>query len=419
MTTKERYESAKELYASIGVNTDKAIETLKKIPISLHCWQGDDVTGFDHDGPLTGGIQATGNYPGKARNPQELMDDIDEVLKLVPGKHKLNLHASYAIFEPGEFVDRDKLEPKHFAKWVEFAKERGLGLDFNPTCFAHPKVKDNLTLSSPDEETRQFWIRHCQACIRISEYFADELGVPCAMNIWIPDGYKDIPADRLGPRARFKDSLDQILAIPYDKSKVYVCLESKVFGIGLESYTVGSSEFTINYAARKGIISLMDNGHYHPTEVVSDKIPALLAFFPEIALHVTRPIRWDSDHVVLLDDETKEICKEIVRCGGLDGRVNIALDYFDASINRISAWTVGFRNVQKALLSALLTPNDALRALQDEQRFTELMVRQEALKTMPFGDVWDEYCRSCNVPVGTDWFETVQKYERDVLSKRV
>ena len=417
MTTKERYESAKELYASIGVDTDKAIETLKKIPISLHCWQGDDVTGFDHDGPLTGGIQATGNYPGKARNPQELMDDIDEVLKLVPGKHKLNLHASYAIFEPGEFVDRDKLEPKHFAKWVEFAKERGLGLDFNPTCFAHPKVKDNLTLSSPDEETRQFWIRHCQACIRISEYFADELGVPCAMNIWIPDGYKDIPADRLGPRARFKDSLDQILAIPYDKSKVYVCLESKVFGIGLESYTVGSSEFTINYAARNGIISLMDNGHYHPTEVVSDKISSMLLFNDKIALHVTRPVRWDSDHVVLFDDETREIAKEIVRNDAID-RVLLALDFFDASINRISAWVNGMRNLQKALLYALLTPNARLKELQNESNFTELMTMQEELKVYPFGDVWNYFCEANGVPERENWFKEVKRYEDEVLSKR-
>lgn len=417
MTTKERYESAKELYAAIGVDTDEAVETLKNIPISLHCWQGDDVTGFDHDGPLTGGIQTTGNYPGKARTPQELMDDIDEVLKLVPGKHKLNLHASYAIFEPGEFVDRDQLEPRHFAKWVEFAKERGLGLDFNPTYFAHPKVKDNLTLSSPDEETRQFWIRHGQACIRISQYFAEETGVPCAMNIWIPDGYKDIPADRLGPRARFKDSLDQILSIPYDKSKVYVCLESKVFGIGLESYTVGSSEFTVNYAAKNGIISLMDNGHYHPTEVVSDKISSMLLFNDKIALHVTRPVRWDSDHVVLFDDETREIAKEIVRNDAID-RVLLALDFFDASINRISAWVNGMRNLQKALLYALLTPNARLKELQNESNFSELMTMQEELKIYPFGDVWNYFCEVNGVPERENWFQEVKRYEEDVLSKR-
>lgn len=416
------YAEAKARYAALGVDTDRTIETLKSAPVSLHCWQGDDVRGFDTDPtkPLTGGIQTTGNYPGRARTPEELMADIDQVLKLCPGTKKMNLHASYAIFEDGQWVDRDKLEPKHFRKWVDFCKERGLGCDFNPTFFSHPKA-NGLTLSSPDPEIRNFWIDHGKACIRISQYLADELGQPCVMNIWTGDGFKDIPADRMGPRVRYREAIDEILSEPYDFTKVKPCIESKVFGIGVEAYTVGSAEFALSYAAmnQDKCIPLMDNGHYHPTEVVSDKIPALLAFFPEIALHVTRPIRWDSDHVVLLDDETKEICKEIVRCGGLDGRVNIALDYFDASINRISAWTVGFRNVQKALLSALLTPNDALRALQDEQRFTELMVRQEALKTMPFGDVWDEYCRSCNVPVGTDWFETVQKYEHDVLSKRV
>lgn len=417
MTNKERYEEAKQMYAGLGVDTDKALETLKNIPISMHCWQGDDVTGFDHEGPLTGGIQATGDYPGKARTPEELMADIDKVLSLVPGKHKLNLHANYAIFENGEFVDRDKLEPKHFRKWVEFAKERGLGLDFNPTYFSHDKVKDGLTLSSPDEEIRRFWIDHGKACIRISQYFAEELGQPCAMNIWIPDGYKDIPADRLGPRARFKDSLDQILSIDYDREKVLVCLESKVFGIGMESYTVGSSEFTMNYAAKNGILSLMDNGHYHPTEVVSDKISSLLLFSDKIALHVTRPVRWDSDHVVLFDDETREIAKEIVRNDALD-RVLLALDFFDASINRISAWTVGMRNMQKALLYALLSPNKQMKEMQDQNRFTELMMLQEEVKTYPFGAVWDYFCESQGVPVRENWFEEVKKYEEEVLSFR-
>lgn len=417
MTNKERYEEAKQMYAGLGVDTDKALETLKNIPISMHCWQGDDVTGFDHEGPLTGGIQATGDYPGKARTPEELMADIDKVLSLVPGKHKLNLHANYAIFENGEFVDRDKLEPKHFRKWVEFAKERGLGLDFNPTYFSHDKVKDGLTLSSPDEEIRRFWIDHGKACIRISQYFAEELGQPCTMNIWIPDGYKDIPADRLGPRARFKDSLDQILSINYDREKVLVCLESKVFGIGMESYTVGSSEFTMNYAAKNGILSLMDNGHYHPTEVVSDKIASLLLFSDKIALHVTRPVRWDSDHVVLFDDETREIAKEIVRNDALD-RVLLALDFFDASINRISAWTVGMRNMQKALLYALLLPNKQMKEMQDQNRFTELMLLQEEVKTYPFGAVWDYFCESQGVPVRETWFEEVKKYEEEVLSFR-
>ena len=417
MTNKERYEEAKQMYAGLGVDTDKALETLKNIPISMHCWQGDDVTGFDHEGPLTGGIQATGDYPGKARTPEELMADIDKVLSLVPGKHKLNLHANYAIFEEGEFADRDKLEPKHFRKWVEFAEERGLGLDFNPTYFSHDKVKDGLTLSSPDEEIRRFWIDHGKACIRISQYFAEELGQPCAMNIWIPDGYKDIPADRLGPRARFKDSLDQILSMDYDREKVLVCLESKVFGIGMESYTVGSSEFTMNYAAKNGILSLMDNGHYHPTEVVSDKISSLLLFSDKIALHVTRPVRWDSDHVVLFDDETREIAKEIVRNDALD-RVLLALDFFDASINRISAWTVGMRNMQKALLYALLSPNKQMKEMQDQNRFTELMMLQEEVKTYPFGAVWDYFCESQGVPVRETWFEEVKKYEEEVLSLR-
>ena len=346
MTTKERYEAAKELYATIGVDTDKAIETLKNVPISMHCWQGDDVIGFDHDGPLTGGIQTTGNYPGKARTPEELMEDMDKAMALCPGKKKINVHACYAIFEDGEFADRDKLEPKHFKKWVEYAKERNLGIDFNPTFFSHPKVKDGLTLSSPDKETRDFWIEHGKACIRISQYFAEETGVPCVMNIWTGDGYKDVPADRMGPRMRYKESIEAILSEPYDFNLVKPCVESKVFGIGVEAYTAGSAEFTLSFAAehKDKCLPLMDNGHYHPTEVVSDKIPALLCFFPEIALHVTRGIRWDSDHVVVFDDETRELAKEIVRNGALD-RVYIALDFFDASINRIAAWVNGMRNM--------------------------------------------------------------------------
>lgn len=417
MTNKERYEAAKEMYAEIGVDTDQALEVLKKIPVSMHCWQGDDVVGFDQDGPLTGGIQTTGNYPGKARTPEELMADIDEVLKLVPGTKKINVHACYAIFGDGERADRDALEPKHFAKWVEFAKERGMGLDFNPTFFSHPKASE-YTLTSPDEEIRQFWIRHGQACVRISEYFAEETGIPCVMNVWIPDGFKDIPADRLGPRMRYKDSLDQILSIDYDRSKVYVCVESKVFGIGLEAYTAGSAEFAQNYVAKTpGTIPLMDNGHYHPTEMVSDKISSMLLFNDKVALHVTRPMRWDSDHVVLLDDETKEIAKEIVRNDAID-RVFIALDYFDASINRISAWTVGMRNMQKALLYALLSPNKKLKELQDQGRFTELMMLQEELKTYPMGAVWDYYCEQENVPVREKWYKEVQRYEEEVLSSR-
>ncbi len=409
------YSEAKQKYALYGIDTEKAIEKLADTAVSVHCWQGDDVCGFDSKQALSGGIQTTGNYPGKARTPQELMADIDKVFSLVPGKKKLNLHASYAIFEDGEFADRDALEPKHFKKWVEFAKERGVGIDFNPTFFSHAMVKDNLTLSSPDESVRRFWVEHGKRCLEISEYFANETGVPCVMNIWIPDGYKDIPADRLGPRMRFKESLDEILSVPFDRKKVYVTLESKVFGIGLESYTVGSAEFCMNYVASKGITPLMDNGHYHPTELVSDKISSMLLFNDKIALHITRGVRWDSDHVVIFDDETKEICKEIVRNDALD-RVFIATDYFDASINRISAWVTGLRSVQKSLLFALLQPNDKMKELQNESRFTELMVLSENMKTMPFGDVWEEYLKRQNV--SDDYFAAIDEYEKNVLSLR-
>jgi L-rhamnose isomerase len=418
MDMKERYASAKEIYASYGVDTEKAIRELMKVPVSLHCWQGDDVTGFDQDGPLTGGIQTTGSYPGKARTPEELMKDLEFAMSLMPGKKKLNLHASYAIFEKGKHVDRDKLKPVHFRRWAEFAKKHDMGIDFNPTLFSHPKMKDGLSLTSPDETIRRFWIDHCKACLHISEYFAKETGIPCVMNIWIPDGSKDIPADRLGPRMRYKDSLDQILSEPYDRKLVKVTVESKVFGIGLESYTAGSSEFTLLYAAtHKGVMPLMDNGHYHPTEVVSDKISSLLCYFPEIALHITRPVRWDSDHVVLLDDETKEIAREIVRSGKMN-RIHMALDYFDASINRISAWTVGFRSLQEALLNALLMPDKELKYLQDHSQLTELMMMQEQLKLLPFGDVWQEYCTRCGVEGNESWFTKVRDYEKEVLEAR-
>ena len=412
------YIEAKKRYEALGVDVEKALETLKNLPVSLHCWQGDDVTGFDHDGPLTGGIQTTGNYPGKARNPEELMADMEKVMSLCPGKKKLNVHACYAIFEDG-FADRDALEPKHFKKWVELAKKYNMGIDFNPTFFSHPKCKDGLTLSSPDKETRKFWIEHGKACIRISEYFANETGIPCVMNIWTGDGYKDIPSDRMGPRMRYKESIEAILAEPFDRNKVKPCVESKVFGIGVEAYTAGSAEFSLTFAAtHEGCLPLMDNGHYHPTEVVSDKIPALLCFFDEIALHITRPIRWDSDHVVLFDDETKEMAKEIVRSGATD-RVYMALDYFDASINRVSAWSVGFRSWQKALLNALLTPNEMLTKLQDENRLTELMVMSEAVKTLPFGDIWEHYCETEGAPQDEELFAEVEKYEKEVLTKRV
>lgn len=409
------YQSAKSVFEKYGVDTDKAMETLAGIPVSLHCWQGDDVNGFDHEGPLTGGIKTTGHYPGKARTPEELMADMEKVISLVPGKKKLNVHACYAIFEKGEHVDRDKIEPKHFKKWVDLAKKYGMGLDFNPTFFSHPMAKSGLTLSSPDKKIRDFWIAHGKACIKISEYFARETGIPCVMNIWTGDGFKDIPADRMTPRLRYKESIDEILS-DYDKNIVKPCVESKVFGIGVESYTVGSAEFALSYAAQKGCLPLMDNGHYHPTEVVSDKIPALLCFFPEIALHITRPVRWDSDHVVIFDDETKEIAKEIVRNDAIN-RVFIALDYFDASINRIAAWTVGARNIQKALLFALLQPNAKLKALQEAGNYTELLVLQEEAKTLPFGDVWNEYLKKQNIPAD-DWFDIVKEYEKTVLVNR-
>lgn len=415
MTVKERYEAAKEIYRAAGVDTDAALEALKNIPVSMHCWQGDDVIGFDGAGALSGGIQATGNYPGRARTPEELMADMDEALSLIPGTHRINLHASYAVFEEGEWADRDKLEPKHFAKWVEFAKERGLGIDFNPTLFSHAKA-ENATLSSEVLEIRKFWIDHVKACIRISEYFAKELGTPCTMNIWMPDGFKDIPADRTAPRARLKDSLDQILSIDYDKSSVFVAVESKVFGIGMESCTVGSHEFYMNYASKNDILCLLDSGHYHPTEVVSDKISSMLLFFDKVALHVTRPVRWDSDHVVLFDDETRAIAGEIIR-GGAD-RVLLALDFFDASINRISAWVVGMRNMQKALLNALLLPNARMAELQNNRQFTELMMLSEEMKTYPLGDVWDYFCEQNGAPVKEAWFEEVKRYEADVLAKR-
>ena len=405
-------ENAVKFYEKFGVNAEEAIEKLRDVTISVHCWQGDDVVGFDSKEALSGGIQTTGDYPYRATSPEELMADIEKAFSLMPGKKKLNLHASYAILTSDK--GRDSIEPCDFAPWVEFAKKHGWGIDFNPTFFAHPMVKDNLTLSSPDEETRAYWVRHGIQCVKIAQYFAEETGIPCVMNIWIPDGYKDIPADRIGPRARFKLSLDEILATPYDREKVYITVESKVFGIGLESYTVGSSEFCLSYAQSKGITPLMDNGHYHPTEMVSDKISSLLLFNEKIALHVTRPVRWDSDHVVLFDDETREIAKEIVRCDALD-KVFISTDYFDASINRISAWVTGVRSVQKALLYALLEPSD-MKNVQENNDFTYLMYLSEELKTAPFGDVWREFLK--REGVCENYYEEVMEYEKKVLVKR-
>ena len=408
-----RFESAKEIYAAVGADVEQALETLKNTAISVHCWQGDDVTGFDTRQAASGGIQTTGNYPGRARTPEELMADLDQVWKLTGGRKKLNLHASYAIFEDGEAVGRNAIEPKHFRKWVEYAKARGLGLDFNPTFFSHPMVVDGLTLSSPRKEVRDYWIEHGKRCLRIAEYFADETGQPCLVNYWMPDGFKDIPADREGPRARMKASLDEIFSEPYDREKVIPTLESKVFGIGVEAYTVGSAEFCLSYSMRNGITPLVDNGHYHPTETVSDKVSALLQFSDRLALHVTRPMRWDSDHVVSFDDETREIMKEVVRCG-LE-KVLIATDYFDASINRISAWVTGIRNVQKALLNALLEPK-GLRQLQDGADFTALQVALEEAKLLPLGDVWAEFLRREGVAEAC--LPEVRRYEAEVLSKR-
>ena len=409
------YDLAKEQFALEGIDTEEAMKKLAEVPVSVHCWQGDDVIGLDGAGSLSGGIQTTGNYPGRARNFEELKKDIAKAFSLMPGKLRLNLHASYAILN-GENVDRNAYRPEHFAPWVKFAKELKLdGIDFNPTMFSHPMVKGGLTLSSPDEEVRKFWVDHCIACLKIAEYFADEMGSPCLVNIWIPDGLKDVPADRLTPRLRLKDSLDKILACGYNRDKAVVAVESKVFGIGVESYTVGSNEFYQNYAAKNGICCLLDNGHYHPLEYVSDKIPALLAFYDKLALHVTRGVRWDSDHVVILDDEIKEIAKEIVRCNALD-KVMIGLDYFDASINRLSAWVTGERSMQKALLQALLMPHAKLAKLQDEGNFTCLMAENERLKDLPYGAVWAEYLKRQGKE--ERYYEQISKYEKEELSKR-
>lgn len=411
------YENAKKIYGAYGIDTDAAIEKALAAPISLHCWQGDDVKGFEGATSLDGGIQTTGNYPGAARNPRELIADLEKALSLMPGAMRLNLHASYAIFNESNRADRDALLPEHFEAWADFAVSHGLGLDFNPTYFAHSKVKDGLTLSSPDDETREFWIRHGIACLRIGEYFAKRTGKKCLINFWMPDGLKEIPADRFSPRAKMADSLDKILASSYDKELVDISLESKVFGIGLESYTVGSAEFCLEYSATRGLVPLMDNGHYHPTEQVADKIPSMLLFNDKIALHVTRCVRWDSDHVVRYDDETREIIREVVRCGGLD-RTYLALDYFDASINRIAAWVSGTRAARKAILNALLTPEKQLADYQNSADYTSLLVVSEEIKTAPFGAVWNELCERAGMPAGLEWYENVKEYERDVLSLR-
>lgn len=409
------YDEAKKIYAEIGIDTEEVIEKLSKVSISMHCWQGDDVGGFESSGELTGGIQATGNYPGKARNMEELMADIDKALSLIPGIHRINLHAIYADYSDG-IVSRDKLEPKHFDKWIEFAKERNLGIDINPTLFSHELAADGLTLSHPDENVRRFWIDHCKAIRKIGAYIGEKLGTPCLNNIWIPDGYKESPADRTSPRARLLSSLDEILSVKYDKKYLVDSVESKVFGIGVESYTVGSHEFYMNYAATRGCLCLLDNGHYHPTESVADKIPSMLLFSDKVALHVTRGIRWDSDHVTGYTDELKDIAKEIV-IAGFD-KVIIGLDYFDASINRIAAWVMGMRNMQKALMGAMLTPHNKLSECQNSGNFTEMFVLSEEVKSYPVGIVWDEFCRRCNVPLREGWYADVKEYEEKVLSER-
>lgn len=417
MNLKQKYDLAKVEYEKLGINVDEVLRKLSEVKISIHCWQGDDVSGFEvNEQELSGGIAATGNYPGKATTPEELRSDLDKALSLIPGNHKINLHAIYAETN-GKFVERDELKPEHFENWVNWAKERGLGLDFNPTIFSHPKASDGLTLSHPDKEIRDFWIRHAIACRKIGEYFGKELGQTCLTNIWIPDGYKDIPSDRLGPRRRLKESLDEILKVEIDKKYNLDCVESKVFGIGAESYTVGSNEFYLNYAAQNNIMSLLDTGHYHPTEVVSDKLSAMYLFSDKVALHVSRPVRWDSDHVVILDDELKEIAKEIVRNNAID-RTIIGLDFFDASINRIAAWVIGTRNMIKALLNAMLMPHDKLIELQEAGNFTERLALMEELKTYPMGDIWNYYCELNNVPVKEEWLKDVKEYEEEVLLKR-
>jgi L-rhamnose isomerase len=417
MSIKENFELAKQAYAKWGVDVEEVVEKLKNVPISIHCWQGDDVAGFEvNQNELSGGIDVTGNYPGKATTAEELRSDLEKALSLIPGKHRVNLHAIYAETN-GEVVERDQLEPKHFENWVNWAKENGLGLDYNPTLFSHPKAADGLTLSHPNEEIREFWINHCIGSRKIGEYFGKELGTPALTNIWIPDGYKDIPSDRLTPRKRLKESLDKIFAVETDEKYNLDAVESKVFGIGSESYVVGSHEFYLNYAMKNDKLCLLDTGHYHPTETVSNKISSMLLFSEKLALHVSRPVRWDSDHVVILDDELKEIALEIVRNDALN-RVIIGLDFFDASINRVAAWTIGTRNMIKALLYAMLVPNEYLKQLQEEGNFTERLALMEEFKTYPFGAIWDYYCEKMGVPVRESWLEEVKAYEQDVLLKR-
>ncbi|MBQ4439775.1 MAG: L-rhamnose isomerase [Kiritimatiellae bacterium] len=415
------YKEAQKKYAKIGIDTEKVINDLGKIAISLHCWQGDDVGGFETvDGGASNGIQTTGNYPGKARTPEQLMGDLEFALKLIPGKHRVNLHACYGIHKD-KVVDRDKLSPAQFKPWVEWAKKVGVGLDFNPTYFSHPNMIDGLSLSSPLPEIRKFWIQHGIKCLEIADYFAKELGTFCSINFWCPDGYKDEPSDRLGPRQRMMASLDEIFKkAKYDKKRVIPCFESKLFGIGVESYTVNSHEFVMGYAqsrhAKTGLVALLDMGHFHISENVADKISSFLMFFGKVAFHISRPVRWDSDHVIRQNDDLRAAAQEIVKMG--PENFVIALDYFDASICRVAAWVLGMRNMQKELLKAMLTPHKQLTALQDAAEFTAQLVLQEEYKNYPAEEVWAEFCKRNKVPAGEEWFKTVQKYEKDVLLKR-
>ncbi|HEM2547293.1 TPA: L-rhamnose isomerase [Streptococcus suis] len=413
---KQAYQVAKERYAAIGVDTDAALKKLQDIKISMHCWQGDDVKGFlTPEGELTGGIMSTGNYPGAATSPEQLRQDLEKAFSLIPGQHKLNLHAIY--LDTDEKVDLNEIEPKHFEKWVAWAKEQGLGLDFNPTFFSHPMMKDGFTLSHPDKEVRDYWIEHGKRSRKVAEYMGKELGQVCYNNFWVPDGFKDNPIDRLSPRKRLMESLDEIFADQVDESYTQDAVESKLFGLGAEAYTVGSHEFYMGYGLTRGKMILLDAGHFHPTEVISNKLSSLALFGKGIMLHVSRPVRWDSDHVVVMDDELQDIAKELVRNDLLDKAV-IGLDFFDATINRIAAWVIGTRNTQKALLKALLEPTQDLKDMENAFDFTSRLAYTEELKDFPYADVWNYFCLQNNVPVGLDWLTEVRQYEDDVLSKR-
>ena len=411
------YEAAVKRYREIGVDVEAALAALKEIPVSMHCWQGDDIAGFEAAaGGASGGILTTGNYPGRARNIRELRADIEKAWTLIPGTKRLNLHAIYADYSDGA-VRRDELQPENFDSWIDWAKRNHCGLDFNPTFFGHPKAADGLTLSHPDAKIRNFWICHGIACRRIAAHIGKELKNCCVMNTWVPDGYKDIPADRLGLRKRLMNSLDLLFSEQLPKSQMRDAVESKLFGIGVESCTAGSSEFYLGYAASRGLLLCLDAGHFHPTEVISDKLSSVSLFVDEILLHVSRPVRWDSDHVVILDDELCAIAQELVR-GKLLKRTHIGLDYFDATINRIAAWAIGMRNMQKALLKALLEPSELLAGFEKKFDYTSRLVYLEELKTMPFAAVWDYYCLSENVPVGLEYLAAVREYEKKVLAGR-